>query len=143
MDIITYALCKKIASGAVSGIKDYTIDGLNFIMTTNDGQELKITFPDPSPKNIDLNNKGQIVFELEDGTILTTETGIPEAKVSKEEGNALKIHEDGLYVPKGNVEISQEEGNALVGKEDGLFVQTPEPDYETATSDAINSLFNF
>lgn len=47
MDIVTYALCKKIAAAAVSGIKEITVDGLNLIITTADGNTIIMTFPKP------------------------------------------------------------------------------------------------
>lgn len=54
LDIITYSLCKKIASGAVSGISDLSISGQDLIITTNDGNQLTMHFP--SPTELQLNN---------------------------------------------------------------------------------------
>lgn len=48
MDIVTYALCKKLAAAAVSGIKNLTVDGLNLIIETADGNTLTMTFPKPA-----------------------------------------------------------------------------------------------
>lgn len=47
MDIITYALCKKLAKAAVSGITNITVDGLTLIIQTQDGNILEMEFPTP------------------------------------------------------------------------------------------------
>lgn len=137
LDVVTYALCKKIAASAVSGIKSYEIDGCSLVMQTNDGQKLTIDFPTPVPKDIDINEEGQIVFTLGDGSTIKTKERIPSMKISKEEGNALSTRPDGLYVAPGNVSISKEERNALTSKEDGLFVEKE----ETATKEEISEMF--
>lgn len=48
MDIVTYALCKKLAAAAVSGIKNITVDGLDLIIETTDGNTMTMTFPKPA-----------------------------------------------------------------------------------------------
>lgn len=48
MDIITYALCKKIAASAVSGIADMIVDGTTLTIITNDGNSIDIHFPTPA-----------------------------------------------------------------------------------------------
>lgn len=48
MDIVTYALCKKLAAAAVSGIKNLTVDGLDLIIETTDGNTMTMTFPKPA-----------------------------------------------------------------------------------------------
>lgn len=47
MDIITYALAKKLCKSALSGVKNYRVDGLNLIINLNDGNSLTMTFPVP------------------------------------------------------------------------------------------------
>lgn len=47
MDIVTYALCKKLAKAAVSGISNITVDGLTLIIEMNDGNVLEMEFPTP------------------------------------------------------------------------------------------------
>lgn len=47
MDIITYALCKKIAASATSGIKDMRVDGQDLIIVKEDDSELVVHFPEP------------------------------------------------------------------------------------------------
>lgn len=72
MDLITYALCKKIANGAASGIADVRIEGLNLILITNDGTELVMTFPTPkdgiSVTNLDIDESNHLITLLSDGT---------------------------------------------------------------------------
>lgn len=48
MDIITYALCKKIAASATSGIKDMRVEGQDLIIVRGDDSELIVHFPDPT-----------------------------------------------------------------------------------------------
>lgn len=73
MDIITYSLCKKIASGAVSGISDLSISGQDLIITTNDGNQLIMHFP--SPTELQLNNcyideNKHLIMEFSDETVV-------------------------------------------------------------------------
>lgn len=74
MDIITYALCKKIANGAASGITDVRIDGLNLILTTKDGIDLVMTFPTPkdgiSVTNLSIDENNHLNVLLSNGTII-------------------------------------------------------------------------
>jgi len=61
MDIVTYALCKKIASSAVSGIKDLRVEGTTLYIETNDGNTIEMDFPEPedgvSVVDVDIINK--------------------------------------------------------------------------------------
>ena len=72
MDIISYALSKKIAEHAVSGIQSMSINGQNLIINTKDSGVLTMTFPTPkdgvSVTDIDVNSNNQIVFTMSDGT---------------------------------------------------------------------------
>lgn len=75
MDLITYALSKKIASSAVSGVSAMSVDGTTLNIDTNDGQRLQINFPTPkdgkdgvSVINIDLNENHELTFFMSDGT---------------------------------------------------------------------------
>ena len=43
MDIVSYALSKKIAASAVSGIANLQVQDNTLIITTNDGQILNMT----------------------------------------------------------------------------------------------------
>ena len=72
MDVITYALSKKIAAHAVSGVQSMSISGQTLIINTKDSGVLTITFPTPkdgvSVTDIDVNANNQIVFTMSDGT---------------------------------------------------------------------------
>lgn len=72
MDIISYALCKKIAAHALSGIQSMSINGQTLIINTKDSGVLTMTFPTPkdgvSVTDIDVNANNQIVFTMSDGT---------------------------------------------------------------------------
>lgn len=76
MDTITYALCKKAAASAVSGVKSMSVDGQTLIINTKDSGVLKMVFPTPSNgvsvTDIDVNDKNQIVFTMSDGTKITS-----------------------------------------------------------------------
>ena len=72
MDVITYALSKKIAAHALSGVQSMSINGQTLIINTKDGGVLTMTFPTPkdgiSVMDIDVNANNQIVFTMSDGT---------------------------------------------------------------------------
>lgn len=72
MDIITYALSKKIAAHALSGVQSMSVNGQTLIINTKDSGVLTITFPTPkdgvSVTDIDVNANNQIVFTMSDGT---------------------------------------------------------------------------
>ena len=72
MHIITYALSKKIAAHALSGVQSMSINGQTLIINTKDGGVLTMTFPTPkdgvSVTDIDVNANNQIVFTMSDDT---------------------------------------------------------------------------
>ena len=72
MDIISYALSKKIAEHAVSGVQSMSVEGQNLIINTKDSGVLTMTFPTPkdgvSVTDIDVNANNQIVFTMSDGS---------------------------------------------------------------------------
>ena len=73
MDGITaYALSKKVAASAVSGVKSMSVDGQTLTINTKDSGVLKMTFPKPrdgvSVTDIDVNANNQIVFTMSDGS---------------------------------------------------------------------------
>lgn len=53
MDLITYALCKKIAAGTATGISDLTVHNQDLFITTKDGQTLQMHFPAPTELSIE------------------------------------------------------------------------------------------
>lgn len=65
MDIITYALCKKIAEAAVSGIKNLTVRGTDLIIETVDGNTVTMTFPTPEDGKDGINGQdGLSIIEV-------------------------------------------------------------------------------
>ena len=72
MDVITYALSKKIAAHALSGVQSMSVNGQTLIINTKDSGVLTMTFPTPkdgvSVADIDVNANNQIVFTMSDGT---------------------------------------------------------------------------
>lgn len=72
MDVISYALTKKIAAHAVSGVQSMSISGQTLTINTKDNGVLTMTFPTPkdgvSVTDIDINTNNQIVFTMSDGT---------------------------------------------------------------------------
>ena len=72
MDIITYALSKKIAAHALSGVQSMSVSGQTLTINTKDSGVLTITFPTPkdgiSVTDIDVNANNQIVFTMSDGS---------------------------------------------------------------------------
>lgn len=72
MDVISYALSKKIAEHAVSGVQSMSVSGQTLTINTKDSGVLTITFPTPkdgvSVTDIDVNANNQIVFTMSDGS---------------------------------------------------------------------------
>ena len=73
MDGITaYALSKKVAASAVSGVQSMSVSGQTLTINTKDSGVLTMTFPVPkdgvSVTDIDVNANNQIVFTMSDGT---------------------------------------------------------------------------
>ena len=72
MDIVTYALCKKLISGVASGVSGYEVDGLTLKITTTDGQILEMTFPEPkdgvSVKDIKIDENNHLICVMSDGS---------------------------------------------------------------------------
>lgn len=112
MDIVTYALCKKIASAAVSGIKRIWVEDLTLYIETNDGEILTMVFPTPkdgvSVEDIDIDANNHLICTMSDGN--TIDAGevpvyIPQKGVdyyTKEDKEELKT------------EIENELGDSLV-----------------------------
>lgn len=93
MDVVSYALSKKVAASAVSGVKSMSVSGQTLTINTKDSGVLTMTFPTPkdgvSVADIDVNAKNQIVFTMSDGTKITSGV-IPTVKGDKgEKGDAF------------------------------------------------------
>jgi hypothetical protein len=76
VDIITYALSKKIAAYALSGVADMSVDGQTLNIDTNDGKRLQVTFPTPkdglSITDVDVDENNHLVCTLSDGSTITS-----------------------------------------------------------------------
>ena len=72
MDVISYALSKKVAASAVSGVQSMSVSGQTLTINTKDSGVLTMTFPKPrdgvSVTDIDVNANNQIVFTMSDGS---------------------------------------------------------------------------
>lgn len=116
IDIITYAMWKKLATGIASGIKNVKIEGTDLIITTMQGQVLTMSFPTPKDgvtiTNIKIDENGHLICELSDGTTIdagalpTSSTGnLPIASETRlggiKVGRNLKIDEDGTLHATG------------------------------------------
>lgn len=114
MDIITYALCKKMVAAAASGISDIKVEGQNLIFTTSTGEEITVTLP-PS------------------------ETGIVKIEID-ENNNLIYTMADGSTVNVGTLaaEITEEQLDAVAAKVYAII----EENYPTATVADIDALFD-
>ena len=72
MDMVLYALCKKAAAGAVSGVSSMSVDGLTLNIECTDGTHLEMVFPEPedgkSIVDVDINEEKHLICTLSDGT---------------------------------------------------------------------------
>jgi len=102
MDIITKAICEKIAEGAVSGVESMSIDDYTLVINCVDGTVLRMEFPVPkdgvSITDVDVNNNKHIICTMSDGT--TIDAGaIPAIKGDK--GNKGDKGDTGVGMPAG------------------------------------------
>lgn len=71
MDVITLALCEKIASGAVSGVAGMSVDGQTLNIECNDGTHLEMVFPTPadgaSITDVEIVSNGHLICTLSNG----------------------------------------------------------------------------
>lgn len=83
-----YALAKKIAISAVSGIKSLTVSGTTLTIETNDGNTIDMVFPTPADgrgiKKAEIDNNDHLIITYDDDTI-----------------------EDAGLLPKTNVKVTQ------------------------------------
>ena len=77
MDVVTYALAKKMCTAAASGISNIEINGTTMTMTTSLGQTFNMTFPTPadgvdgkSITGIEINEENHLICTLSDGSII-------------------------------------------------------------------------
>ena len=73
MDVVTYAICKKLASSITAGIKSMRVDGLTLYITTLDDQVLEVHFPTPadgiSIVDVEIINK-HLICTMSDSTTI-------------------------------------------------------------------------
>ena len=71
MDIVTYALCKKIASAAASGIESMHVEGTTLYIETKDGEILEVNFPVPedgvSITDVDIDSNHHLICTMSNG----------------------------------------------------------------------------
>lgn len=125
IDIITYALCKKLAAGAVSGVSGMRVDGTKLLITTNDGQELIMNFPTPkdgiSIVDVAIDTSNNLLCTLSDGNIINAGVlpamPIPVASTTTlggvKIGKNLKIETDGTLSAIGGSGTGTSDYNAL------------------------------
>ena len=73
MDIVTYALAKKIAKGAVSGISKLEVQDLDLLITTNDGNVLTMRFPTPTGFKLTdcvIDDDNHLIMTFTDGSVI-------------------------------------------------------------------------
>ena len=71
MDIVTYALCKKIASAAASGIDRMYVEETTLYIVTKDGETLEVDFPVPedgvSITDVSIDNNKHLICTMSNG----------------------------------------------------------------------------
>lgn len=102
MDVITLALCEKIASGAVSGVAGMSVDGQTLNIECNDGTHLEMEFPTPadgvSIVDVDITAQKHLICTLSDGNIIdagevpTVQGYSPQITVKKSTDTAYILH---------------------------------------------------
>lgn len=147
ISVVTKAISGKYTDNSIKGVsgvlagKNCTITNTTFDTDGNSVVTFTWTADDGTKRNTDLivskgvdakQIKGIVIdktdnhlkITLDDDTVIDAgEMPMEEIKLSSEEGNALIMKEDGLYVSASGVEISKEEDNAIESKADGLYVK--------------------
>ena len=71
MDIVTYALCRKLCASIAGGIKSMRVEGLTLYIETLDNQTLEIHFPTPkdgvSITDVNINQNHHLICIMSDG----------------------------------------------------------------------------
>ena len=71
MDVVTLALCKKIAAGALSGVQSMSVEDQTLIIECVDGTHLEMNFPTPvSIVDADIDANGHLILTLSDGSTI-------------------------------------------------------------------------
>ena len=94
MDIVTYALCKKIAAAAASGIERMWVEGLTLYIQPKEGNVIEIEFPTPedgvSIVGVSIDANKHLICALSDG-------------------NTIDAGEVPMYIPQKGVDYFTEE----------------------------------
>ena len=104
MDLITYALCKKMVAAAASGITKIEVRGSDLVFTTSTGEEISVTLPFPASSviSISIDEDRNLVYTMSDGTIVTVGTihsgSITDAQI---EEIATKVYD--IITEKGEI----------------------------------------
>lgn len=141
MDGVTaYALSKKVAASAVSGVKSMSVDGQTLKINTNNGEILTINFPTPSGKDgvsvtdINVNAKNQIVFTMSDDTTFTSGI-VPTVKGDKGDKGVEGKSAYDVWISNGNTGTEEDFLNSLKSNDNvelGTFVENEYIDYKGA-----------
>lgn len=102
MDIISYVLSKRIAEGAVSGVREMSVDGQTLNIECNDGTHLEMNFPTPadgaSIVDVDITAQKHLICTLSDGNTIdagevpTVQGYSPQITVKKSTDTAYILH---------------------------------------------------
>lgn len=121
MDIVTYALCKKLVAGVASGISSYRIEDNSLIIVTTDGQTLTMNFPTPkdgvSVIGVEIDANNHLICTMSDGSTIDA-------------GKVVGGSSNG-----GNVDVNLD--YATTKDIDGLF-----EDLDYATTNEVETMFN-
>ena len=94
MDIVTYALCKKIAAAAASGIERMWVEGLTLYIQPKEGNVIEIEFPTPgdgvSIVEVSVDANKHLICTMSDG-------------------NTIDAGEVPMYIPQKGVDYFTEE----------------------------------
>ena len=131
MDIVTYALCKKLISGVAGGVSGYEVDGLTLKITTSDGQVLTMTFPEPkdgiSIDDVKIDESNHLICTMSDRNEI--DAGLIKT-VQGPKGDPFKFED---FTPEQLESLKGPAG------EDGY---TPQKGIDYFTQDDINEIVN-
>lgn len=140
MDIISYALSKSIAEGAVSGVDSMSVSGQTLNIELNDGTHLEMEFPTPadgvSITNVEVNSSKHLICTMSDGT--SVDAGLVPT-VKGDDGEKGDDGDDGKSAYEIAVEQgysgTEEEWIASLHGEDGEDGFSPEIYVKESSSD--------
>ncbi len=139
MDIVTYALCKKMTLGAISGIDTITLDGTKLTFYLKDGTSVSTNIPLPKDGKNGIDGKdgkdGVNGTNGKDGVNGTDGVSIVDIKI--EDGNLVCFLSDGNTINAGKLPESNGSGGEVGGGGTDES-NSPHPD---ATKEDIDVLF--